>query len=97
MADPELHVYDLAGFLADKGAGFVCPTCGTVAPGLPPEGTAPCGRSYGTVAGPNDGRTRCVCGEVHPVDPRAIARYLAEHPDVLARITTPQPDGEGGR
>ncbi len=30
-------------------------------------GVAPCGATYGTAAGPNDGVTRCGCGEIHPI------------------------------
>jgi hypothetical protein len=34
------------------------------------RGVAPCGATYGTAAGPNDGVTACgVCGVVHPRGP----------------------------
>lgn len=39
-------------------------------------GVAPCGATYGTAAGPNDGVTRCgVCGVVHPTHTETDALY----------------------
>lgn len=60
---------------APVGHSYNCGTQATLSIGnctCKPVGVAPCGSTYGTAAGPHDGKTRCSCGEVHPIDPRGV-------------------------
>lgn len=53
-------------------------------------GVAPCGATFGTAAGPNDGVTPCaVCGVIHPV--QWVCAWCKSH---LGFVLTPPENAE---